>query len=260
MKIPGIDEILLQLKEFSNDDLSRFSVILTGAFEQVNPVFTRPKYIDFFWHCATTVPGWIGDVVLANADAESIGSKKLLDLWKSTTVNKEIEDSILFHAKDESRHSHLFVKLVAIAFPESNANGELLKIRNGLTKIKKHDLVKDDLSVSDSVLLDHLIQMNMGEIRTLVHMHFLGPVIFAMTPPVCKEKVSNILQGLAQDEVIHIGYTSKLIEDWCNDNNYELAESLYRYRLMDFHKLTISQTEDTIDKYGQNNYPMLLEI
>src|SRR6187401_1284270 len=120
MKIPSIDEILAQLKNFSNDDLSQYTVILKDSFKQIEPVFTKPKYIDFFWHCASTVPGWIGEVVLANADVESQGSKKLLELWKSTTVNKEIEDSILFHAKDEARHSHLFVKLVSIAFPEMN--------------------------------------------------------------------------------------------------------------------------------------------
>ena len=260
MKIPSTDEILLQLKDYSNDDLSRYTVLMKDAFKQVEPVFTKPKYVDFFWYCASTVPGWIAEVVLANADAESQGSKKLLDLWKSTTIDKEIEDSILFHAKDEARHSHLFVKLVSIAFPESNTDGELSKIKDGLTKINSHDLVKDGVSVSNYDLLDHLVQMNMGEIRTLVHMHFLGPVIFAMTPKESKDKVYTILQGLAKDEVIHIGYTSKLIEDWCNDHNYAKAKQLYHNRLMDFHKLTISQTADTIKKYGQNQYPALLEI
>lgn len=260
MKIPSIDEILFQLKEYSNDDLSQYTSILKDSFSKVAPVFTKPKYIDFFWHCSTTVPDWIANVVLANADAESQGSKKLCDLWKSTTINKEIEDSILFHAKDESRHSHLFVKLVALAFPQSNSEDELLNIRNSLTKIKKSDLIKDSISVSDNVLLDHLIQMNMGEIRTLIHMHFLGPVIFALTPKESKGKVFDIIQGLAKDEVVHIGYTSKLIEDWCNDNNYALAKQIYNTRLLDFHKLTVSQTVDTINKYGENKYPELLEI
>jgi len=260
MKIPSTDEILLQLKDYSNDDLSRYTVLMKDAFQQVGPIFTKPQYVDFFWHCASTVPGWIADVVLANADAESQGAKKLVDLWKSTTIDKEIEDSILFHAKDEARHSHLFVKLDSIAFPESNTDGELSKIKDGLTKINSHDLVKDGVSVSNYDLLDYLVQMNMGEIRTLVHMHFLGPVIFAMTPKESKDKVYTILQGLAKDEVIHIGYTSKLIEDWCNDSNYTVAKHLYHNRLMDFHKLTVSQTTDTIKKYGQNQYPALLEI
>lgn len=260
MKIPSTDEILSQLKTYSNDDLTQFTTIFKSSFEDICPIFTKPKYVDFFWHCATTVPGWIAEVVLANADAESEGSKKLVDLWKSTTVNKDIEDAILFHAKDESRHSHLFVKLVSIAFPELNAEGELSVIKDGLTKIHTRDLVKDTSSISDYELLDHLIQMNMGEVRTLIHMHFLGPVIFALTPPESKDKVHNILQGLAHDEVIHIGYTSKLIEDWCNDRNYTAAKQLYHSRLMDFHKLTISQTEDTIKKYGKNQYPALLEI
>lgn len=100
MTIPSTDEILSQLKDYSNDDLSRYTVLMKDAFKHVEPVFTKSKYLDFFWHCASTVPGWIAEVVLANADAESQGSKKLLDLWKSTTIDKEIEDSILFHAKD----------------------------------------------------------------------------------------------------------------------------------------------------------------
>src|SRR5688572_32970150 len=105
MKIPSLDEIFLQLRDFNNADIDRFTDIVKESFEKIQPVFIKPKYVDFFWHCASTVPGWIGEVVLANADAESQGSKKLLDLWKSTKVNKEIEDSILFHARDESRHS-----------------------------------------------------------------------------------------------------------------------------------------------------------
>lgn len=260
MKIPSIDEILLNLKDFNDNELNHYTVILKDSFKAIEPVFTKPKYVDFFWQCATTVPGWIAEVVLANADAESQGSKKLLDLWKSTKISKEIEDSILFHARDESRHSHLFVKLVSIAFPEANSNGELLKIRNGLTKINNRDLIKDENSVTDDILLDHLIQMNMGEIRTLIHMHFLGPVIFALTPKESKDKVYTILQGLAKDEVVHIGYTSKLIEDWCIDKNFDLAKQVYHDRLKDFHKLTVSQTVDTINKYGQNQYPELLEI
>lgn len=260
MKIPTIDEILGQLKGFSNHDLSQYSVILRNAFKQIDPVFTKPKYIDFFWHCASTVPGWIEEVVLANADAESEGSRKLLDLWQSTTVDAEIEDAILFHARDESRHSHLFVKLVSVAFPNSRTPAHLRQIRDGLTKINPHHLVKNDTSISNLELLDHLIQMNMGEIRTLVHMHFLGPVIYTMAPEPYKEKVHDILQGLAKDEVVHIGYTSKLIEDWCSDNNYQAATQLYNQRLMDFHKLTVAQTTDTIKKYGQNEYPALLEI
>jgi hypothetical protein len=260
MQIPTIDNILLDLKEYNDNDLSQFTGILKESFKSVQPVFTKQKYVDFFWQCASTVPGWIEQVVLANADAESEGSKKLLELWKSTTVNKEIEDSILFHARDESRHSHLFVKLVSMAFPNTYSKEDLKNQKNSLTKIKPADLQKNNEIVSDNILLDHLIQMNMGEIRTLVHMHFLGPVIYSMTPKESQDKVATILQGLAKDEVVHIGYTSKLIEDWCSDGNYELAKSLYRERLYDFHKLTVEQTEDTIKQYGQNRYPMLLEI
>lgn len=258
MKAPSINEILFQLKDFNDNDLSQFSFIATSSFEKVTPVFTKPRYVDFFWHCASTVPGWIDQVVLANAEAESQGSKKLLDLWKSTVVNKAIEDAILFHAKDESRHSHLFVKLTSVAFGRNEE--ELRGIRNGLTRITSADLKKDESTVSDDVLIDNLIQMNMGEIRTLIHMHFLGPIIFAMTPKANKDKVFNILQGLAKDEIVHIGYTSKLIEDWCSDGNYQLAKEIYNRRLLDFHLLTIQQTETAVKQYGDNRFPDLLEI
>lgn len=255
-----IRDILSSLQEYEDDDMHCFFDIAEKAFGSIGPVFMKKRYVDFFWHCATTVPGWIPQVVLANADAESAGSKKLFDLWKQSASGKDIDGKILYHAKDESRHSHIFVKLVNYAFPGMYLPEELNRITHRLTKIKEIDLSKKKKSINDYEMMDNLIQMNMGEIRTLVHMHFLGPVVFEMTPKENKEKVYNMLQGLANDEIVHISYTSRLINEWCKTGDVKRAKELYNVRLRDFHKFTIEQTTESINMYGQNKFPNLLEI
>jgi hypothetical protein len=260
MNVPSVEEILNQLRGFSDSELTNYSSIVRMSCRSTDPVFFKPRYADFFWKCASTVPGWIADVVLANSEAESQGSAKLLSLWQLTQINKGIEDQILFHAKDEARHSRLFIKLVQLAFPNLKSSAEVNDIKAGLIKIKSSDLKKKADLVTDDLLFDNLIQMNMGEIRTLIHMHFLGPVIYNMSPKENKDQVASILQGLANDEVVHIGYTAKLIEEWCTDNNYDIAEQLYSQRMEDFHAITIAQTEATLEKFGANEYPDLLEI
>src|ERR687892_643168 len=47
----------------------------------------RPQYHEFFWHCASTVPGWLAAIIFANARVESEGSAKLLRIWRGVDYN-----------------------------------------------------------------------------------------------------------------------------------------------------------------------------
>lgn len=260
ISIPSLDSILRSLKSQQDSPLTAYEGILRESFAAVDPVFTRDGYVDFFWHCALTVPGWIPSVVLANAEAESDGSKKLVRLWQSSSSGAKIDEEILFHARDEMRHSHVFVKTARLAFPAAISADSSHRTMGRLNKIRPEDLVKRSDLIGDDELLDHLIQMNMGEIRTLIHMHFLGPVIFELTPECNKERVARIIRGLANDELVHIGYTSEIIEDWCESGDRSKARTLYERRLSDFHRFTISQTEDSVSMYGAGRFPTLLDV
>ncbi|MGX4585338.1 hypothetical protein [Paenibacillus chitinolyticus] len=257
-----VEDVLTAVRNYIDDDLSHYTNSLITAFELTDPVFTREKYSEFFWHCASTVPGWLANVVLANATAESEGSTKLFNLWKTVNYNKEVEDGVLFHAKDESRHSHLFIKLVELAFPYLLDTSEIEQLKRSLPDIRKQEHQKIDHHTQEELLIDHLVQMNIGEIRTRIHMQLLAPVIHAFAPIENKQKVKRILRGLVRDEVRHIGYTAKLMEKWSQNSKVDrkLIKNLYQKRLKDFNLITIQETEASVRSFGQGRFPELLEI
>ena len=254
------EDLLEALRDFSDDDLPHFSDCVRSTFESVDPVFIRERYAQFFFHCASSVPGWVSRVVMANADAESHGSKKLFWLWRGSSSNEQISKDVLVHAKDESRHSRLFVSLIENAFPSSFPADTLHLKRTELFRITPESVRQQRFALPDEDLMDHFVQMNMGEIRTRIHMLLLAPVIHAFTPANAKNRVRPVLEGLVTDEIRHINYTAHFIESWCQNGDERRIRELYSRRLSDFHRLTIEQTEASVRAYGAGRYPDLLEI
>lgn len=255
-----IEELLEEVRVFADHDLPNFSDCVRSAFQSVDAVFARSRYTEFFFHCASTIPGWLPRVVMANADAESQGSEKLFSLWQGSSLNPEISKDVLIHAKDESRHSRVFVSLVDDAFPNSFPADGLQSKRAALFRITLELLNQKRVAQDTDYLMDHLAQMNMGEIRTRIHMLLLAPVIHAFAPADAKERVRNVLEGLVTDEIRHISYTARFLEAWCRSGDRARVTKLYARRLKDFHRVTIDQTEASVRAYGAGRYPDLLEI
>jgi hypothetical protein len=255
-----LQNTLRLVRQHTGQDLPQYTECVQQAFAEVDPVFLRPRYSEFFWHCSSTVPGWLPQVALGNAQAESDGSAKLLNLWQDMDFDREIEDQVLFHATDEARHSRLFVKLVEMTFPGVFDEGFLSRYRGALTKIDKAKLIKSATLIDAEALIDHLVQMNMGEIRTRLHMELIAPVLHAFTPDDSKGTLQQVLQGLAHDEVVHIGYIAGILERMCSSGDRELVQSLYTRRLHDFNVFTRDQTEGAVAQFGSGRFPDLLEI
>jgi hypothetical protein len=255
-----VESVLGAVREFLSADCPLYTDILRRSFEVVDPVFVRPKYSDFFWHCATTVPGWLPQVVRASAEAESDGSVRLLTLWKAIDTYAEAERWILSHALDEARHSKLFLHLVALAFPQAVSPEELAITRSRLNSITKSDIVKSDSRASEEVFIDHLLKINMGEIRTRIHMHLLAPVIFNLTPVEHQAEMARILDGLDRDEVRHIAYTVQILEEWAKNGGASRMDQMYADNLHAFHHRTMQETEGALKQFGLGQFPELLEI
>jgi len=259
----GVDadrDVLIAIREFTGEDLGIYSDSLTNAFESVKPIFTSPRYAEFFWHCATSVPGWIPQVVLGNAAKESEGSEKLFRIWQQVDYNREVEEAVLRHAKDESRHSRLFLELTRIAFPDSPVCTDIGRLDRELPDVRKREGRKCLPRLDENQLIDSLVQINIGEIRTRIHVLFFAPVIHELAPRESRERVKNILFGLVHDEVRHIGYTATLMERWARTGDRQRIHDLYRSRLAEFSRITVAETEDAVRKFGQNRFPELLEI
>ena len=231
---------------------------MQNASKQVDVIFFRSQYRELFWHCVSTVPGWLSQVVLGNAQAESDGSAKLLRLWQDVNFNKAVEKEILIHAIDEARHSKLFVKLVKLAFPSLFPPSFLARFKSNLTTIDSKVQLKSDTPIDTVSLIDHLVQMNMGEIRTRLHLDLIAPVLHEITPDESKNELEHILQGLGHDEIKHISYIALILEEMCADGDEALICDLYIRRLRDFNEFTLNQTKSTILDFGQGRFNALL--
>lgn len=254
-----VEDLLEAVREYAGQELPHFTDCVRHAFRHVDAVFHRRGYGEFFFQCASSVPDWLPTVVLANADAESQGSEKLFWLWRGSVTNRSIADDVLIHARDEARHSRVFLGLVSDAFPTYSRGSDLRRKRDGLFKVPSPESAERFWMPTEH-LMDHLVQMNMGEIRTRAHMLLLAPVIYALTASPAKRRVEQVLTGLVTDEVRHIAYTARFIEGWCLDGDAQRIGALYKERLADFHLLTIRQTEATLRSYGLGRFPELLEI
>jgi hypothetical protein len=197
--------------------------------------------------------------VLANAEAESQGSAKLLGLWGGIATNDRVADEVLIHAEDEAGHSRLFVQLTRSAFPALLDRVHTLALQEQLTKVNRPSLRKTQ-ALDETMVVDHLVQMNIGEIRTRAHMHLLGPAVLAATSAERQPWVEKTLQRLGGDEVRHIGYTARLMEAWCRDGLAGRIATLYARRLQEFSIMTIHQTEAAVRSYANGCFPDLLEI
>jgi hypothetical protein len=255
-----VSDLLHHVREYVQHDLPFYSNALRKAFLSIDPVFTRDRYARFFFHCASTVPGWIQRVVLANGKGESEGSESLLHLWQNITYNDFVAAEVMAHANDESRHSRMFVNITQLAFPRFMTAEDLHRYANSLPDVRTMQHVKGTTAIPENHLIDHLVQMNIGEIRTRLHMHLFAPIISFLTPEESKRLVQNQLRVLAADEMRHIGYTARLMETWAENGNAELIEKLYLGRLNTFNKITVDHTRSAIDRFGQGRFPDLLEI
>jgi len=254
-----VQSVLGAIQRFLDRDFPLYSEALTNAFDEVDPLFVRKQYADFFWHCSKTVPGWLPNVVLASAAKENEGSMALLSLWQSMRNIEDAEHWVLFHAKDESRHSRVFIRLVELTFPNFFQPAEVAAVQKSLHRITEHDLQKKD-QLEHDILMDYLMQINMGEIRTRIHMHLLAPLFYNLAPRENQYQVGKILEGLENDEVRHIAYTVNILEDWAGDGNLERLRDIYHQRTSFFHRRTIRETEEAVKAYGLGKFPELLEI
>ena len=253
-----VAEVLDSIKTRANSDLPRFSSLFLGSTKEVEPVYFTKPYEDFFWQCATTIPNWLPRVVAACASTEGKGAHALLAIWSRVSGHRTAEAGLLQHAKDEAAHARLFVQLARLAFPENYETGSLDELEQSLQPVTRDILVKSDRDpVSDRMLIDYMMQLNIVEIRTRLHLRMLAPMYYALTPSDKKPRVERILAALERDEMSHITYTACVIEDWASNHDTEHLAGVYTCRLQNYNEHTLDHCDAAKNDYGQGRCPML---
>jgi len=246
------------VEERADRDLHHYSSAVLKAFGDVSPIFSRSQYSDLFWHCAVEVPGWFAQVLIANAEAESKGSAKLIRMWSTMASASPLSASILRHARDESRHSRLFLDLIDWTMRNQVERKFVDQLRKTLPDVRVGELPQQSDEISQVTLIDSLVQMNIGEIRTRVHIELFAPILAELAPAPDKAQTIKVLQTLARDEIRHITYTAELLEQAAEHGQSDLIAQLFRTRLSDFNSITAEETKGSVEAFGAGAFQDLL--
>jgi hypothetical protein len=90
-------------------------------------------------------------------------------------------------------------------------------------------------------VLDELIQMNIGEIRTRINQLLLAPVITEFCPRHGKRRLSRMLASLMEDETRHIEYTARLIERAIRGGDEAYVRRTMARRVAEFNRITLAE-------------------
>jgi hypothetical protein len=241
-----IAEITLDaLRAAGAGPLPGYTAALTAAEEAAPPPFAEAWYGQKFRRLAAD-GRWLAQSLVTNATIEGDGAR---ELWKMAAASSDaaVAQRIKRHALDESRHARLYVTMLRLAFPGVVGDA----VAPGLRALSPGYRVSDELPAaepsSDDALLDDLIQMNLGEIRTRVHQLLLRPVIAAHARGERVAEVGAVLEALLRDETAHILYTAQLIEQACASGRDHWVRRLMAQRLGEFNEITLREVGD--DQY-----------
>jgi hypothetical protein len=150
------------------------------------------------------------------------------------------------------------VKLARLAFHENYDSQYLDDLERSLRPIVPGIIRKSEGDgISERMLLDYMMQLNIVEIRTRFHLHLLAPMYYNLTPHENKPAVERILSGLARDELSHICYTAKVIDDYGRGKDAERVAGVYMCRMHNYNQHTLDHCDAAKNDYGQGKYPML---
>jgi hypothetical protein len=227
------------LAETGAEHLDGYSSSLSEACEAAPPPYGMAWYGEKYRQVASD-PSWLANSLIANAAKEGEGSQKLWAL-AGRAAERQVAEQIKVHAIDEARHARLYISMLGIAFPEAvdkSIIAECNKLSPGYTSDDEPDKLP---AATESQVLDELIQMNIGKIRTRIHQLLLRPVIMSHCPPEGRAKLQRILDSLLGDETRHIEYTARLIEKAMAEKSAGFVRNTMKQRLEEFNQITLEE-------------------
>jgi hypothetical protein len=192
------------------------------------------------YRAAAADPGWLARSLAGNAGAESLGARKLWEL-AGRTSDPTIRDLICRHAMDECRHARLYIAMCETLFPDSIDKIVRTQVLAQLPRYTATSQPADLPPYSERQLIDAVVQINLGEIRTRLHQLLLAPVATAYCLPDRQPKLVPLLRSLLADETRHVAYTAQLIAEAMNRGFREFVELTMARRLEQINRLTVAQ-------------------
>lgn len=236
---PVVGLTLRALKARGTGSLGAYSRALRAACDASAPAFGMAWYGDRYRELASD-PRWLATSLIENAAKEGEGSRAL---WRlaGRIAGPEVAEQIRRHAVDESRHALVYIGMLETAFPGATADG----VRRKLVRLSPRYRFKDSPPRSPAVsplrLLDELIQMNIGEIRTRINQLLLAPMVTGVCPRSGRRRLARMLESLMADETRHIEYTARLIDRAIRSGAEAFVHRVMRRRLAEFDRMTVAE-------------------
>jgi hypothetical protein len=211
---------------------------LVTACRKAPPPFGTKAYQKIYRDVASD-PNWMAISLVQNAQGEGEGSRHLWDLAASTP-DVRVAAQVKAHAIDESRHAKAYVAMLDLTFPDiadNELHAQFASLSPGYSQRSRFEAHKGSPYAS-AVTLDDLIQMNIAEIRTLVHHLIQRPMLLAYCAPERRDRLARLHDRLQLDEGRHIGYTAALIEEFANRGKADAVKRLMQERMSDFNAIT----------------------
>lgn len=215
-------------------DVERYvSFFEQSVAHEVPPYFLHSYGTSFRLHIEN--PVWVIQSLVSNAIKEGEGSR---DLGAVADACDELEISadLAVHIGDEARHCRMYVQLIDTVFPEALPEA----IRTEIVSKFPPLTYRPALSTRKSSwkILDYLIQINLGEVRTRVHQKLLEPVLHAYCPSENREALCRTMCKLSEDECCHIQYTAARIGALSREFNNVEVQQLFQRRMLEFSQYT----------------------
>ncbi len=220
-------------------ELGAYASTLTDACLAHPPPFGCAWYGEKYREFAGD-PSWVAGSLVANAEKEGDGSRVLWELSGKIT-SEDTAEQVRQHAIDESRHATMYLSLLDLAFPEATDQRLREALRTLSPSYQQHDRPSRSEPLPERIVIDEIIQMNLGEIRTRIHQLLMRPVLLSLAPEEATERIDRIVASLMQDETAHIGYTAALIEAAIRDGHESFVRETMRARLKEFNEITMRE-------------------
>ena len=230
------------LVEQGLDSLLNYRKELERACDLYEPAFGKKWYLDKYQELCSDA-AWFINSLVSNAAKEGEGSRRLWEM-ASRTPDVDIAEKLRQHALDEARHGRFYMGMIKFAFPSEQLNKKIENKLNPLIpRYSLDEFPEEKEKSSEKVILDELIQINIGEIRTRMHQLMLQPVLLHYAPEENKEKINNIIQNIILDETRHISYTAHLIEAAICNGQGDFVRKVMDIRWEEFNDITYAEME-----------------
>ena len=227
----NISELVIKYLQLDNSpNFNNYTNFLREVCRIHPPPHGMAWYGDIYRQFACQ-PEWFSKSLIVNADREGFSSREIYK-FSRLIEDREIAELVCSHSIDESRHSKIFISILDLLFPtkiEADFRAKLKALSPGYTKHERSsiDLTPSEQIMEQRLVVDALIQINLIEIRALILLFLLRPLLQAYASTVrCSKKLARISESLIGDEINHIKYSAYCIEKHINSGNREWVREI----------------------------------